>query len=126
MFDIAGDTIKITRGDACIITVSAEDKNNQPYQFKINDIIRIGVYEKGNYDKAVLIKDTNITEESEQVDIILNQNDTKIGEIINKTVNYWYEIQLNPETDPHTIIGHDDDGPKIFRLFPEGADIRND
>ena len=26
------------------------------------------------------------------------------------------------DTQPQTIIGYDEDGAKVFRLFPEGAD----
>ena len=49
--------------------------------------------------------------------------DTKIGQVINKPIDYWYEIELNPEINPQTVIGYDNDGAKIFKLFPEGADI---
>lgn len=37
-------------------------------------------------------------------------------------MDYWYEVELNPETEAQTIIGYDEDGPKIFRLYPEGDD----
>ena len=45
-----------------------------------------------------------------------------IGEVINKPTNYWYEIELNPNTQPQTIIGYDEDGEKLFVLYPEGSD----
>ena len=63
-----------------------------------------------------------ISDDTATVDITLERVDTKIGEIINKPVDYWYEIELNPDTTPQTLIGYDDDGPKIFRLFPEGGE----
>ena len=40
---------------------------------------------------------------------------------MNKPVEYWYEIELNNE---HTVIGYDDNGAKIFMLFPEGSKVQ--
>ena len=54
--------------------------------------------------------------------ISLNKEDTTIGDIINTPIDYWYEVQLNPETNPQTIIGYDENGAKIFRLYPEGVE----
>jgi hypothetical protein len=47
----------------------------------------------------------------------------KIGDVISKHKDYWYEVVLNDDTLPQTIIGYDEDGAKLFRLFPEGDDI---
>ena len=47
-------------------------------------------------------------------------DDMKIGEMLNKQVEYWYEIELNND---ETIIGYDDDGAKKLILYPEGADL---
>ena len=58
-----------------------------------------------------------------QVEIFLHGAETKFGEVINKPVDYWYEVELNPETKPQTIIGYDEDGAKVFKLFPEGRDV---
>ena len=62
--------------------------------------------------------------EAESVTINLTKEDTKIAEIINKPVDYWYEIEMNPDTEPQTIIGYDEDGEKIFRLYPEGSELK--
>jgi hypothetical protein len=70
----------------------------------------------------VLEKDVTVEEETSVVSITLERTDTKLGGIINKPVDYWYEVELNPDTTPQTIVGYDSDGPKIFRLFPEGGD----
>ena len=80
------------------------------------------VFEKKACNCVVLQKDFAIDVESESVDLLLTEKDTRIGELINKPVDYWYEIELNPIHCPQTIIGYDDDGPKIFRLLPEGQD----
>lgn len=52
-------------------------------------------------------------------------DETKIGEYISKPKEYWYEIELNPETYPQTIIGYDEDGPKVLILYPEGGDYND-
>ena len=123
MFKVNEDlSIFVTRGDIGVLGIGGVSEDNVAYTFKANDILRLRVFEKKNHSNIVLSKDTVVTEESSIVDISLTSEDTKIGEIINKPVDYWYEVELNPETAPQTMIGYDEDGPKIFRLYPEGAD----
>lgn len=71
--------------------------------------------------KLKLRKNVTVQEESENIDIDLTSNDTRLDDIINKTKDYWYEVELNPEGQTQTILGHDKEGPKIFRLYPEGV-----
>ena len=70
----------------------------------------------------VLQKDVSVTEETTTVTISLSSDDTKLGDLYSRPVEYWYEIEVNPETEPQTIIGYDEAGEKIFRLYPEGSD----
>lgn len=123
MFKIDSNTkqINITRGDIGIISVSAKNENNEDYTFQVGDIIRLGIFVAKNCNDNVLQKDVEVTEETTSVDIELNSTDTTIGEIINKPATYWYEIQLNPDTNPQTIIGYDETGAKLFVLYPEGV-----
>lgn len=124
MFKIEDTNIQITRGDTGVILLSAEvGETNEPYTFGIGDVVRIKVFEKKNCNNVVLQKEIVVHEESTSVEIVLTKEDTKIGDIINKKVDYWYEVELNPNTDPQTIIAYDDDGAKIFSLYPEGGDI---
>lgn len=121
MFLINNDkSIYITRGDIATIEISANLSEEEAYTFKVGDLVRFKVFEKKKHESVVLVKDTLIKSETEIVTIYLYSSDTRIGEIINKPVDYWYEVELNPDTAPQTIIGYDSDGPKIFRLFPEG------
>lgn len=121
MFVIGSDmTINITRGDAAVFTVSA-NIGEEAYQFKKGDIVRFNVFAKKNCSNVVLKKDVTVNTASNTVEISLKSKDTKIGEIINKPTDYWYEVELNPDTNPQTIIGYDDDGAKIFKIFPEGG-----
>ncbi len=123
MFKIEDTTIHITRGDTGVISLIAEDIEGHDHMFNNGDIIRMKVFEKKNCDNVVLQKIVTIEEPCTSVDIILTSDDTKIGEIINKPIDYWYEIELNPETNPQTILAYDEDGAKIFTLYPEGGDI---
>jgi hypothetical protein len=115
-------SIYLTRGDIAAIEVSPNVDETTPYFFKSGDIVRFKVCEKGRLDVVVLTKDVDVKSDTSVVTVNLDRNDTKIGDIINKPKDYWYEVELNPETVPQTLIGYDDDGPKIFRLFPEGGD----
>lgn len=121
MFTIdANRTIHITRGDVAAINVRASSPDGATYFFKPTDIVRFKVYEKKRCDNILLKKDITAGVSSETVTISLVSDDTKIGELINKPVDYWYEVELNPDTAPQTIIGYDMDGPKVFRIYPEG------
>ena len=121
--DNVTNTISLTRGDEVPIGIIAEHDDGTPYIFQKNDVIRFACYIKGNYNEMMFKKDVTIEEETTVAVITLTTDETRIGEIINKPVEYWYEVQLNPDTSPQTIIGYDDSGAKIFRLYPEGVDV---
>lgn len=123
MFVINSDSsIHLTRGDIASIEVSAVTQDDDVYMFKVDDVVRFKVHEKNRPEEIVIEKDVTVGTETPTVSIQLGRDDTKIGELISKPKDYWYEIELNPETMPQTIIGYDATGPKIFRLYPEGED----
>lgn len=123
MFTINDDlSIYVTRGDKLFFTVKADD-DGKPYVFQPGDIVRIKVYGKKNAENVVLQKDFPVVTATEGVEIYLTEQDTKIGDVISKPTDYWYEVELNPYDNPQTIIGYDEDGAKIFRLLPEGRDM---
>lgn len=120
MFQINEDlSIDITRGDIARFDVIAF-KDDTPYIFKPGEVVRINIYEKKNAEKVVIKKDFEVNSEIDRVKIYLSESETTVGEIISKPVEYWYEVVLNPLTAPQTIIGYDDEGPKIFKIYPEG------
>ena len=122
MFHINEDkSIYVTRGDAVTISLTAMD-GLEPYVFSEGETVRLKVFEKKACHSVVLQKDVIVTEESDAVDIALSGEDTKIGGLISKPTDYWYEVELNPEVQPQTIVGYDEDGEKVFRLFPEGGE----
>ena len=123
MFKIANNEIQITRGDKGNIPVKIpiNEEETEFYQFKIGDKIKIGVYKKGKLNEnAVILKEFEVSEPTDTFLIPLTSEDTKIGELINKETEYWYEIILN---DSETILGYEKDkNPKLFWLLPEGSD----
>ena len=116
------NSIYLTRGDIASIQIAALNSSGEEYLFKNGDIVRFSIFEKGRYDNLVLRRDVKVTTETKFVSINLSGNDTKIGELINKPKQYWYEVELNPDAAPQTIIGYDNNGPKILTLFPEGVE----
>lgn len=127
MFTINDDmSIYLTRGDTVIFQIMAaaeSEENEESYVFQPGDVVRIKVTEKKDCDVVVLQKDFPVVEATETVDILLTEDETKIGDVISKPTDFWYEIELNPFTNPQTILGYDEEGPKILKLFPEGKDV---
>lgn len=124
MFKIESGTkqIKLTRGDVAAIEVKAKNEDGTEYTFVVGDVVRFKVFKNRDCGCVELQKDVTIENETTAALVRLSSKDSKIGGIINKPVDYWYEVELNPETNPQTIIGYDDNGAKIFTLYPEGRD----
>lgn len=122
MFDFDEDTkqFDVTRGNAGIIEVTAENKDGSQYEFQVGDVVRFKVFKRRDCGCVELQKDVVVTENSLSVDVPVTSEETKIGDLINKPTPYWYEIELNPETNCKTLIGFDRDGEKVFMLYPEG------
>ena len=115
-------SIYVTRGDVVLFDVGANGKDGKPYTFIPGDNVRIKVYKKKKVTDVVLVKEFAITTATQKVQIYLSGNETKFDEPINKPTTYWYEVVLNEDTEPQTIIGYDpDEGAKLFILLPEGA-----
>ena len=125
MFTVSEDmSIHCTRGDSGTLYITAE-KDGLERIFKAQEVVRFKVVEKKGCDCVVLQKDVVVGADTVMVPIYLAGGLTKIGGIIHKPVDYWYEVELNPYTQPETIIGYDEDGAKIFRLYPEGKDAED-
>jgi len=119
MFKFDGNTISATRGDVVFFSVSAEE-DGEPYVFQKGDLVRIKIFEKKRCENVVLQRDFPVLEDAEQVEIFLSGEDTSLGDGINKPTDYWYEIELISDGNIQTIIGYTEEGPAVFRLFPEG------
>lgn len=123
MFQINDDlSIYVTRGDTITFNVTANN-DGENYKFQPGDVVRIKVFGKKDAENVVLQKDFPVTSITEKVRVYLTEEETRFGEVISKPVDYWYEVELNPYDNPQTIIGYDEDGAKVFRLFPEGDTV---
>ena len=117
MFKIEEDkTIHLTRGDIATIEITTT-KDGSPYTFTTGDVVRLNVFRKKKHDEVLLQKDVVVSGTSTVVDIVLDSNDTTIGNVINEPTDYWYEVELNPDTAPQTIVDYDEDGAKVFKLY---------
>lgn len=118
-----GINIYITRGDKLPLSISMLNQDKTPYLFQADEVIGFKVIEKENMANVLVDKRFTIEEETEVVDIDLLSEDTRIGDLINEPEEYWYEIELNPDTpDTNTIIGYDQKkGAPLFVLLPEGG-----
>lgn len=121
MFVINEDlSIYLTRGDSAVFSVGANIGETE-YTFKEGDVVRFKVFGKKNCDDVVLKKDITVSEATSRVQIALDSDETKIGDVISKPTEYWYEVELNPDTYAQTIIGYDENGAKVLTLYPEGG-----
>lgn len=122
MFKVDKQTkqIKITRGDIGTLEITTTNADGSQYEFQKGDVVRFKVFKKRNCGCVELQKDVVVEVASLSTDMPLTSDETKIGDLINKPVTYWYEVELNPETNCQTIIGFDDKGEKEFVLYPEG------
>lgn len=115
--------IELTRGDVLPLNITATNKDGTDYEFKSGDVIRFKIIEKDKCNCVIVQKDVTVKQPTTMVQLDLTKDDTKIGKLINKPVDYWYEVELNPNTNPQTIIGYTkENGGKLFTLLPEGGD----
>ena len=117
MLKIKGETIHCNRGDKGTIKFKAQKLDGSDYDFQKGDKVSFIIVPKGGYTKGpVFRKDVEINDTTKIVNFDLKAEDTKIGDMINKKVKYWYNVVLN---DDQTILGSDENGEKEFILYPE-------
>lgn len=120
IIDEDGTTLKVTRGQSGTITFGALTPEGEPYTFQVGDVLRLNVTKVNKENSVVMSVDTIIQEETTEATISITSFDSKIGAVINKPTDYWYDIELNPDSAiAQMLLGYDDEGPKIFKLYPE-------
>jgi len=118
--DADGTTLKVTRGASGTLTFGATDPEGNPYTFSAGDVLRLNVTKEGKENLVVMSVDSIVEEDSQEVSLSVTSFDSKIGTVINKPTDYWYDIELNPDSSAaQMLLGYDEEGPKIFRLYPE-------
>lgn len=121
MQKIDGTTIKVNRGDILTLNLSLKLNDGTPYTFQQNDKVVFSIYEAGKLSKeALILKEITVQSETQSLIISLTTEETKIGGLVDYPKEYWYEIELN---DQYTVIGYDDNGAKLFMLYPEGSKL---
>lgn len=125
MFKIENKQIHITRGDVGTIKITTTDSDGANYIFKVGDVVRFKVFKNKDCKCVEIQKDVTVGAETTEVNVQLTSNETKIGDLINKPSTYWYEVELNPETNCQTIIGYDEEGAKELILYPEGGSLND-
>lgn len=122
IIDEDGTTLKVTRGQSGTITFGALTPEGEPYIFQVGDILRLNVTKVNKENSVVMSVDTIIQEATTEATISITSFDSKIGTVINKPTDYWYDIELNPDSAiAQMLLGYDDEGPKIFKLYPESV-----
>ena len=117
--------IETIRGDVLPLKISARLRMDKSiYTFKPNDVIRFKIMDRNNCKSVILQKEVLVEKECDSVRIVVPSEEMKIGSVLSKPVDYWYEVELNPHTsNTITILGYTKkDGPKILTLCPEGGD----
>lgn len=110
--------IHINRGDSGVIDFIIPLEGCKRYMFNVGDVISFGVYKKNGFNECPLIyKKIKVEHATDIISIELTKEDTTIGDLVNRVVDYWYEIQYNGD---ETVLGYDDEGAKLFVLYPEG------
>lgn len=121
MQKIDGTTIHLTRGDVLKFDLSINYEDGSTYTFQPNDKVVFSVYEKKKLSgNALLKKEISVETSTDSLRVSLTNEDTKMGQLIDKPIELWYEIELNNE---YTVVGYDEDGAKILMLYPEGSKL---
>ena len=120
MLEIDGHKISANRGDIGTFDFKVSPKEGNDYYFNAGDSLSFGIYNKKEMNKdPIFLKEFIVSEPTNIVTIIFENEDLSVGEVSNKPIDYWYEIKLNNQS---TLLGYDKSGPKIFTMYPEGAD----
>lgn len=108
--------ISITWGDCGAIQVTAKNT-----EFPAGSVLRLTVYGITDPEAVELMKDITVEEAAATVAIDLLPEDTRFCDRSTVEQTYRYDITLNPDTAPQTLVGHDATGPKTFTVLPKGG-----
>lgn len=127
-------TIYLTRGDKTdnfhklsfyYPIYNYETQEETRYMFQPTDKISFVVFEKKGYTKQEVLRVEKTLREmgyltpTETPEIQLTEEDTKVFELKNKGMTYWYDLVLNDTT---TMLGFDDEGGKKLIVYPEAEE----
>lgn len=111
MYRVKNKNIYLTRGDSCKIEVVSDSGS-----FHEDDTLTLYITKAGDITDIVFQKTITIISNNSVAYIPLTAEETLIGDPIkNGERTYWYQIKKN---DEDTITGYDEDGAKLFILWP--------
>ena len=113
-----GNLIKCPRGDAGYIDIRKSDSEDNTEIFSKGDKVIFSIKNNFSEPEVILRKTVDVEEDTETVRIEFSHEDTLIGDLITNYMDYEYDINVN---NKDTILGHDDSGAKIFRVYPTGS-----
>lgn len=115
MFKYTNKTFHVSRGDSGTINLAYENS-----RFPDGATVEFKIYEKDGLDSQPLTYKTVTapTGGSDSLALTLLSADTDIGTPENERVEYWYEIKVGG----NVVCGFDEQGAKIFYLYPAGQD----
>lgn len=123
-YDSDEKMIMINRGDSTTISFTAKNQDGTTHTFVTGNYVIFRVTEARKEKETVLEKKILIEDDTTTVLIPLMSTDTKIGDYINSPKDYWYEIsEESAGGQAMTGLGFNDEGAKIFRLYPEARDL---
>lgn len=115
-------TIRITRGDTASLVIKSKNADNTDYEFQVGDVICFRIMKQNDVKSVKLEKEVEVQSVTTSVNIHLDSEDTEFDDYASKPITYWYEVEIKGSTSNNTIIGYDEDGAKLFIIYPEGAD----
>ena len=120
MFTILDDkTICLTRGDTARIEVQLKYDSGSAVT---SGTAYLRIMEKKDCAVSKVEKSAGVA--SGTASFSIEAADTKESlchKIISKPMDFWYEVSLETSGVAQTVIGYDEEGPKIFRVYPEGG-----
>lgn len=122
--------ISINYREHADLILTARQQGGAPFTFNEGDVVRFAIYRPAEACAAVSVY-AEISEKTEEVVISLtseithnayhlfDNTDNEYGYFPDNTSHqYWYDITLNPDTNPMVLVGYDESGPKTFTINP--------
>lgn len=119
MFDIDyNKNISVTWGDVGTIVLKARGEG----KFPAGAVLRLTIHGRYKPFDVEVAKDITIEEETQVVQINLDVEDTSFCPREGVEQEFSYDITLNPDTAPQTLVGYElKNGPKNFVILPKGG-----
>ena len=116
MLTIDNKEISLSKGDKGVIQFDMT-QDGEPVILDGTDKITMAIYEEENLDKDPLkVIEAEINLDENIAEIPINEATTDFVPEDNMPFNYWYQI----EWAGNVVIGYDKEGPKTFRVYPQG------